>query len=212
MPTATMSTTDRLAQLVSAREKARDALDAEQHKRATYEAETRAQQAALSVHHQTHPKQYEQAGAPLPGTEAAKLSTAFKERMGGQGLLAAAPYPHSDKLDEQLAGFHRADAECETFRAEALPELIAEVVDPGLPAEIEQALREVVDLCDRYRQSADRVRTVAVEANLSGQHVGSDERVGRLRETALRFGDEVTQPGLTELGHHRLEVVRESHR
>jgi hypothetical protein len=145
MTTATKNTTasQELAEAEAARDQARDRVRIERQKVREFDAETERLRAEATSHRHDHPEQYEDGGAPKPGTTAAKVSAAIQERR------FATEHP---KYTEASLAFQAADAEVQRIRIERFDELVSELTDQGRDvAERLQGLwAEIGEACADY--------------------------------------------------------------
>lgn len=200
----TTSVTAELEQLEEAKAKAQT--EARQAKVAVedWERETKEMRLALSIHLQSHPSEFD-GGRAKPGTEAARLEEAIKERMRGEN-------PHLLDHQQATAKFHRTDALLEQFKVSRIADRLAEL-DPDHDA-AEQAIRDaagaLAEACSQYASGVERVRAIiATTPTLergSEPSLAFDGRVQEWHALALDIQDtEVLAPGLSEVAEWKLE-------
>jgi hypothetical protein len=207
MTTATKpkSPSAELARLEEARKKAHAEARAIRRKVQSHEAETQSMQAELSARCHGYPEEVEGASlVPIEGTEAHRLRTEIKRRMGS-------PNPHEPDLAAAVTRFHAADELVTNYRRVRIDELIAEATEPM--AELDErshaVWQEIAEIAQGYGAVDGHVREIITTTPpLSDQHRGHDPRPSlwlQQAEAALETG--LTPPHLTELGAHRLDKI-----
>ncbi|HYH59578.1 MAG TPA: hypothetical protein VD790_10215 [Thermoleophilaceae bacterium] len=171
-----------------------------------YDAETEQLRAEYSAHVRAHPEQYEGGDKrPREGTEAAQLRDEIRARRESEN-------PHQRELDKAQAAFRDADVALAAFKRDRCRDRMAEATagHDALVQELAEAkLREIAAL-RALMQEANAVREIAIDTEELARvrHVwAQDPRLSDWLSAAvaMRDGDPLARPGLTDFGIYNLE-------
>lgn len=207
MPTATKTrpASAELAPLEAKRDELHAAARAARRKRADYDAETERLRTEYTQDRHEHPDQYHGVDfKPRPGTEAAEVGAAIRERMRTN--------PHTDEYEQARAEFNQADAAVQRFRRERIHDLIAEKYPQadGAIDTICRGFETVAEGCEQYAAALAEVRGILTATpGLIGvpDVLAFDPRTEEwARDAAEVLAGEFIRPGLTPMGDWRVNL------
>jgi hypothetical protein len=201
MPTTTTPSTE-LAKLEKARDKAHAPVRELKRKRRNWDTETEARRYQLTARRHAHPAEFEGAGKPKQGTEAAKLELEIKKRM-------AEPNPFQADFDAAVAEFHARDTEVEQFKLHHVRDRLGEVETSARRSveDIVEAAEALRVALDSYRGDIEEARAVLIDTpGLDARYLGHEPRIGEWTRVASDIVEtEILLPGLTPTGEQKVD-------
>lgn len=199
------SPSDQLAALQQRRDELHAVVRDAKRQMNEWDSERETMRAEFSGYCHLHPDQLDAQGKPLPGTEAAALHEAVRERL-------ATDNPYTGDFEEARGAFTQADAELQRFQQTRLRDLLAELEPEHavLAERFRDGLRALVEAGDAYAALAATARALVVATpGLDGSAVYEDPRPleWRAKAAAALDEDDLLAPGLTPVGSYELDRV-----
>lgn len=210
MTTKTKSPADTLRKLRRAHDETRVTVAGLKQERNAYETESKALRLQLSARGKEFPEEFDKAGKPIEGTEAATLKEEITVRFPN-GIYDIR-WPDQDKLDQAVKEAHAAEHASRNFQVLNFDALTAELAEPARQAldRIEEAFQTIAAEANNYRESQEAVRELIIDTpTLDGRDLAFDARVQEWGDTARSMtAEDALAPRLSDAGRNKLDLLK----